>query len=380
MEGVAALSVVLAQYVTVCPKTKIILLGFSQGAHVIADVMCGASSIGFLPTKPSPSAMNNNIAAVVLMGDPSTTKGQPFHVGSSVGNGIFPRQKPEGCQCVSDKTVSFCDAGDPFCEAGGHDLRTHMNYVTAYGHVAVDYAFYPTNISAMISFMLVLSFLMVLVSANSTTDAITCAKGAHLIVARGSLEPEGPGAMGILAEEIIKLIPGSDMEALVYPALYNEYVESQTEGVRTMNSVINNYVKNCPDTGLILMGYSQGAHVTMDTMCGASSEGFPGTLSQPSYITDNVAAIIAMGDPSLTEGQPFLVGTSEGSGLTCPRSSPATSPIGCNSIASKTVSICDKGDPYCEAGGKDLSVHLSYIKNYGEFTVGHVVKAWKSRN
>lgn len=25
----------------------------------------------------------------------------------------------------------------------------------------------------------------------------------------------------------------------------------------------------------------------MDTMCGASSEGFPGTLSQPSYITDN---------------------------------------------------------------------------------------------
>jgi hypothetical protein len=28
-----------------------------------------------------------------------------------------------------------------------------------------------------------------------------------------------------------------------------------------------------------------------------------------------VAAIIAMGDPSLTEGQPFLVGTSEGSGV-----------------------------------------------------------------
>lgn len=109
----------------------------------------------------------------------------------------------------------------------------------------------------MISFMLVLSFLMALASTNSTTDAITCAKGAHLIVARGSLEPEGPGAMGILAEEIIKLIPGSDMEALVYPALYNEYVESQTEGVRTMNSVVNNYVKNCPDTDLILMGYSQ---------------------------------------------------------------------------------------------------------------------------
>lgn len=30
------------------------------------------------------------VAAVVLMGDPSTTKGQPFHVGSSVGNGVSP--------------------------------------------------------------------------------------------------------------------------------------------------------------------------------------------------------------------------------------------------------------------------------------------------
>ncbi|KAF9776697.1 hypothetical protein IL306_005090 [Fusarium sp. DS 682] len=30
MDGVAALSLLLAQYVTTCPKTKIILLGFSQ--------------------------------------------------------------------------------------------------------------------------------------------------------------------------------------------------------------------------------------------------------------------------------------------------------------------------------------------------------------
>ncbi|KAG9508006.1 hypothetical protein J7337_001563 [Fusarium musae] len=179
----------------------------------------------------------------------------------------------------------------------------------------------------MIAFMLIVSLLLALATANTTANAITCAKGAHLVVARGSLEPQGPGAMGVLAEEILKLIPGSDMEALVYPALY------------------------------------------------ADSEGFPSSLSQPAYITDNIAAIIAMGDPSLTEGQPFLVGTSEGSGIF-----PRKLPIGCNAIASKTVSICDKGDPYCEASGKDLSVHLSYIKNYGEFTVGHVVKAWKSRN
>jgi hypothetical protein len=54
---------------------------------------------------------------------------------------------------------------------------------------------------------------------------------------------------------------------------------------------------------------------------------------------------------------------------------PRNLPAGCDSIASKAISVCDAGDPFCEAGGKDLSVHLSYIKVWGEYTVGHVVKA-----
>lgn len=109
----------------------------------------------------------------------------------------------------------------------------------------------------MIAFTLLLSFLVALVAANSTTTAVTCAKGAHIIVARGSLEPQGPGAMGELAERLLKLVPGSDMEALVYPALYKEYLDSQPKGVRVLTSLIREYAKACPDTELILMGYSQ---------------------------------------------------------------------------------------------------------------------------
>ncbi|KAH7196632.1 cutinase [Fusarium flagelliforme] len=139
-EGVRTLAKVVRDYATLCPKTKMILLGYSQGAHVIADVMCGASSIGFPATKPLSLNISSKIAAVVLMGDPSTTKGQEFHVGSSEGDGVLPRQNPDGCRCVSGKTISFCDAGDPFCEAGGHDLRTHMRYVSAYGQMAADFA------------------------------------------------------------------------------------------------------------------------------------------------------------------------------------------------------------------------------------------------
>ncbi|KAF4995905.1 hypothetical protein FGRMN_4862 [Fusarium graminum] len=138
--GVGALALAIWQYAAFCPDTKMVLLGFSQGAHVIADVVCGTSSVGFPVTEPQPPSISNKIAAIVLMGDPSTTRGQSFHIGSSNGNGIFPRSRPEGCQCVADKMVSFCDAEDPFCEAGGHDLRTHMGYVTTYGHYAADFA------------------------------------------------------------------------------------------------------------------------------------------------------------------------------------------------------------------------------------------------
>ncbi|KAF5680864.1 acetylxylan esterase [Fusarium heterosporum] len=140
IEGVGALVLVIWQYVAFCPDTKMILLGFSQGAHVIADVVCGTSSVGFPVTEPQPLSISSKIAAIVLMGDPSTTRGQSFHIGSSNGDGIFPRSRPEGCDCVAGKMVSFCDAGDPFCEAGGHDLRTHMGYVTTYGHYAADFA------------------------------------------------------------------------------------------------------------------------------------------------------------------------------------------------------------------------------------------------
>ncbi|CEI64479.1 unnamed protein product [Fusarium venenatum] len=140
-EGVRALTEVVQQYVARCPRTKMIILGFSQGAHIIADVMCGASSVGFPATNPQPLNITNKIAAIVLMGDPSTTKGQAFHVGSSKGDGIFPHQKPNRCHYVSGKAVSFCDVGDPFCEAGGHDLSTHMRYVSAaYGQMATDFA------------------------------------------------------------------------------------------------------------------------------------------------------------------------------------------------------------------------------------------------
>ncbi|KAM0253490.1 hypothetical protein ACHAP5_000519 [Fusarium lateritium] len=216
----------------------------------------------------------------------------------------------------------------------------------------------------MMFFMVLVNLLLALAAAQ-----VECPKGAHIVAIRGSNEVQGPGEIGKIATKILERIPGSDMEALVYPALYEPYVESQTAGVTAMTQLVRDYAKNCPNTRMVILGYSQGAHVTMDVMCGASSDGFPSTMPQPSYISKQVAAIILLGDPSLVASQDFHVGTSNGSGVL-----PRLRPDGCHDVADKTVSVCDAGDPFCEAGGKILAVHLGYVPVWSDYTVNRAVE------
>ncbi|OBS27094.1 hypothetical protein FPOA_01035 [Fusarium poae] len=195
---------------------------------------------------------------------------------------------------------------------------------------------------------------------NLVTNS-TCTSGAHIIVARGSLEPQGPGIIGVIAQHISSRIPNSDLSALEYPAIYDPYKPSQIEGVRALTEVVKQYSARCPRTKMILLGFSQGAHVIADVMCGASSVGFPATNPQPLNITDKIAAIVLMGDPSTTKGQAFHVGSSKGDGIF-----PPNKPNGCHYVSGKTVSFCDAGDPFCEAGGHDLSTHMRYVSAYGQ--------------
>ncbi|KAM0441085.1 hypothetical protein ACHAPT_000390 [Fusarium lateritium] len=219
-----------------------------------------------------------------------------------------------------------------------------------------------------------LSLLILAISMVSLVAAkCPSGSGAHIVVARGSEEPHGPGILGPIAQQIQQLVPGSDIEPLDYPALYQPYNPSQIAGVQAMTTVVREYADKCPDTEMIILGYSQGAHVAMDTFCGASSPGFPESAPQPSYISDKVAAIIVMGDPSLTEGQPFTVGSSHGSGIF-----PRVHPEGCDQIARKVISICDAGDPFCEAGSKDVAVHLSYVAVWDEYIVSHAAAMFQS--
>ncbi|KAA0102359.1 cutinase family protein [Mycolicibacterium sp. P1-18] len=103
-----------------CPKTKIVLGGFSQGAavagFVTADVVPpGAADSGV--TGPLPPTVADHVAAVALFGKPSprfmSFVNQPDIV-------IGPK--------YAGKTLDSCVPGDPICSDGG-DFSLHNQYV-----------------------------------------------------------------------------------------------------------------------------------------------------------------------------------------------------------------------------------------------------------
>ena len=46
-------------YMDLCPNTPIVLHGYSEGAVVVMNLLCGASSPGFAPTNPLSSSYSN---------------------------------------------------------------------------------------------------------------------------------------------------------------------------------------------------------------------------------------------------------------------------------------------------------------------------------
>jgi hypothetical protein len=94
-------------------------------------------------------------------------------------------------------------------------------------------------------------------AGNSSEANTTCATGVHIIVARASTEPPGEGIIGAVATKVQQAVPGSDSEAVDYPATLTNYSISEPSGVAAMQTLIQNYVARCPSSKIALMGYSQ---------------------------------------------------------------------------------------------------------------------------
>src|ERR1700761_2555519 len=121
-----------------CPKTRIVLGGYSQGAAVAgfvtsASIPSGipAEYMAFLP-KPMPPEIANHVAAVTLFGKPSAQWLQNYGAPAVV---IGPLYAP--------KTDDLCADGDTICngDPGGLPSFAHASYpVNGMTQQAADFA------------------------------------------------------------------------------------------------------------------------------------------------------------------------------------------------------------------------------------------------
>ncbi|KAK1462051.1 cutinase, partial [Colletotrichum melonis] len=178
----------------------------------------------------------------------------------------------------------------------------------------------------------------------------------NIIVARGSLEAQGAGLLGNIAMNASMQIPGSVITPLVYPAQLDPYPPSVSAGVMNMTTLLNQQAQQCPQSKLVLMGYSQGAQVSLDTLCGTTDgPNFNTTVAQAPMVGSKIAAVVLFGDPTFIAGQPFAKGTSKKNGI-FPRMDLGP----CQTLTSKFASFCDDTDLFC-ASGQNLTVHLGYF-------------------
>src|SRR5579875_3216602 len=89
-QGVTNAEQELTTAVRNCPSQKQVLLGYSQGAEVVMDVIAGNGETGG-SVAPVSTSISSHIAAIANFGDPGHVTGQPWDIGTATANGLFPR-------------------------------------------------------------------------------------------------------------------------------------------------------------------------------------------------------------------------------------------------------------------------------------------------
>lgn len=156
--GVAAVANQTKTFNQMCPESKIVMVGYSQGAQIVDDAFCGGPDGTSLNTTAASISLGvgKMVAAIILMGNPRHVNGLPFNVGNATAGGVSPEQhlacitltnkvnqfaaRPVGFQCLAfeDIIAAFCDVDDPFC-AKGNSSATHQGYGSVYGQAALAF-------------------------------------------------------------------------------------------------------------------------------------------------------------------------------------------------------------------------------------------------
>ncbi|OBI50072.1 cutinase [Mycobacterium kyorinense] len=134
-----------------------------------------------------------------------------------------------------------------------------------------------------------------LVSAPPPAATAASCSDAQLVFARGRLEPPGAGQIGTaLLSALRSRVP--DKNIGLYAVNYAANTDVQ-RGANDMSGHVQYMADNCPDTRLVLGGYSLGAAVT-DVVLAVPTAIFGFSNPLPAGTDEHVAAVALFGNGS----------------------------------------------------------------------------------
>lgn len=195
------------------------------------------------------------------------------------------------------------------------------------------------GLARIVGALVVTTWALLSVPIDSPAASADPCSDIAVVFARGTHQEPGLADVGqAFVDSLSSQVGGRSVGvyAVNYPA-NDDYHTSAATGADDASTHIQDTVASCPNTRIVLGGYSQGATVT-DLA----------TSAMPPSVADHVAAVALFGEPSsglssmLWGGQPL----------------PTISPL----YSSKTISLCAPDDPICTGGG-DIMAHVSYIQS-----------------